>query len=262
MMQKFADGGITMNCQIVLCPEINDGAHLARSLADLAAMYPRVNSVSIIPVGLTCHREGLYPLRLFREEEAKEVVATVEQFAQKCLEEKGSRIFWCSDEFYIQAGLPIPDDAFYEDYTQLENGVGMLRLLRTEFDAAFRDGAVCAPPPFSVACGVAAAPFLQEIVDMALEKCHTKGTVYPIENNFFGKTITVSGLITGGDLIAQLEGKDLGERLLLPVNMLRHGEDVFLDDVTLAQVSQRLGVRVIPVNQDGFDLWDAISGEK
>lgn len=262
LMGKFAQGGITMNCQIVLCPEINDGEHLKRSLEDLAAMYPQVNSVSIIPVGLTCHREGLYPLRLFREDEAKRVVETVEEFAQACLERLGSRIFWCSDEFYIQAGLPIPPDEFYEDYTQLENGVGMLRLLRTEFDAAFREAEECDATPFSIACGEAAAPFLREIVDIAQEKCHTKGKVYPIENDFFGKTITVSGLVTGGDLMAQLAGKALGERLLLPVNMLRHGEDVFLDDVTLAQVSQRLGVPVIPVDQDGFDLWEAISGQK
>lgn len=262
LMKQFAQSGITMNCQIVLCPEINDGEHLTRSLKDLAAMYPQVNSVSIIPVGLTCHREGLYPLRLFREEEARQVVEAVEIFGQDCLARLGSRIFWCSDEFYIQAGLPIPPDEFYEDYTQLENGVGMLRLLRTEFDAAFREGEECEAPPFSIACGEAAAPFLREIIDIAQEKCHTKGKVYPIENRFFGKTITVSGLVTGGDLMDQLAGQELGERLLLPVNMLRHGEDVFLDDVTLEQVSRRLGVPVIPVKQDGFDLWDAISRQR
>lgn len=261
LMKQFAQSGITMNCQIVLCPEINDGEHLTRSLKDLAAMYPQVNSVSIIPVGLTCHREGLYPLRLFREEEARQVVEAVETFGQDCLARLGSRIFWCSDEFYIQAGLPIPPDEFYEDYTQLENGVGMLRLLETEWKGACLTAPeTLSAPPFSLATGVAAAPFLQEIIDRGAESCHTKLNyrVYPIVNHFFGTTITVAGLITGQDLIAQLRGQDLGERLLIAQNMLRHGEHVFLDDVSLEEVSETLGVPVIPVAQDGFALFDAI----
>ncbi len=260
LMAKFARAGITMNCQVVTCPGINDGVHLQRTMDDLAAMYPQVNTVSIVPVGLTRHRQGLYPLEPYTPETAAQVVDMVEAKAERCLREFGSRVFWCSDEFYIQAGRAIPEDAFYEDYTQLENGVGMLRLLRTEFDSALSLQEEASPAPYAIACGVAAAPFLREIVDKAAEKCHTKGTVYPIVNHFFGETVTVSGLITGHDLIDQLQGKDLGRRLLLPVNMLRHGQDVFLDDVTLAQVSQALGVPVQPVNQDGFDLCDAIFG--
>lgn len=262
LMRRFAASGITMNCQIVSCPGLNDGPHLRRTMADLAEMYPGVGSVSVVPVGLTRHREGLYPLEPYTPKAAAAVVDMVEAFAEDCLKKYGTRLFWCSDEFYLQAGRDIPDDAYFEDYTQLENGVGMLRLLMTEFDSALGLQPEKRVSRFSVACGVAAAPFLRQIVDKAAPKCHTKGNVYPIVNRFFGETITVSGLVTGGDLMDQLAGVGLGERLLLPVNMLRHGQDVFLDDVTLAQVSARLGVRVVPVNQDGFDLCDAIFDEK
>ena len=263
LMEGFAAAHIVMNCQIVACPGLNDGAQLQKSMEDLVRLHPWVNSVSVVPVGLTRHREGLYPLEPYDAAGARAVVEQVEAFAQTCLERLGSRVFWCSDEFYLRAGLPIPPDEYFEDYTQLENGVGMLRLLRTEFDSALKlADPVEGVRPYAIACGVDAAAWMEEIVDRAAEKCHTKGKVYPIVNHFLGQTITVSGLVTGGDLIDQLRGRDLGERLLLPVNMLRHGEDVFLDDVTLAQVSRELGVEVVPVNQDGFDLWDAISEEK
>ena len=258
LMGRFAAAGITMNCQIVFCPGVNDGPHLQRTMDDLAAMYPGVNSVSVVPVGLTKFREGLYPLEPYTPETAGAVVDMVEDYARQCLERYGTRLFWCSDEFYLQAGRDIPADESFEDYTQLEHGVGMLRLVMTEFHAALELQTEKNAAPFAVACGVAAAPFLQEIVDKAALKCHTVGKVYSIVNRFFGETITVSGLVTGGDLMDQLAGRDLGERLLIPVNMLRHGQDVFLDDVTLEQVSKRLGVRVTPVNQDGFDLCDAI----
>ncbi len=258
-MKRFAQAGIVMNCQIVSCPGINDGEELRRSMEDLAALYPGVNSVSVVPVGLTKHREGLCKLEPYDRDTAGAVVDLVEEYARVCREKLGTALFWCSDEFYLKAGRPLPEDGYYEDYTQLENGVGMLRLLHTEFRSALslqEEGEV---RPFSIATGVAAAPFLGEIVDMAKEKCHTMDShIYPIVNHFLGETIDVAGLITGGDLIGQLKGKPLGERLLLPVNMLRHGEDVFLDDVTLAQVERELGVKVRPVNQDGFDLCDAI----
>lgn len=259
IMKRFAAAHIIMNCQVVACPDINDGEHLQRTMEDLAALYPNVKSVSVVPVGLTCHREGLYPLQPYDAVRAAAVLDQVEAFAEDCLRKHGSRIFWCSDEFYLRAERPIPDDAYFEDYTQLENGVGMLRLLRTEFDSALRlADPVESVRPYTIACGVDAAAWMQEIVDSAAEKCHTKGNVHPIVNHFLGETITVSGLVTGGDLIAQLRGCDLGERLLIPVNMLRHGEDVFLDDVTLADVERELKVEVIPVNQDGFDVCDAI----
>ncbi|NCB64225.1 MAG: DUF512 domain-containing protein [Clostridia bacterium] len=263
MMTRFAEAGITMNCQIVVCPGINDGPALQKSMEDLEALYPGVNSVSIVPVGLTKHRQGLYELKPYGKETAGAVLDMVEGAGKLCRERHGTTLFWCSDELYLRAERPIPGDEYYEDYTQLENGVGMLRLLRTEFDSALSmEDEVESVRPYSTACGVDAGDWIREIVDSAASKCHTMGRVYPITNDFLGETVTVSGLVTGGDLIAQLRGKDLGERLLLPVNMLRHGEDVFLDDLTLADVERELRVKVIPVNQDGFDLCDAIFERK
>ena len=263
IMRDFAGAKITMNCQIVACPGLNDGPQLQRSMEDLADLYPWVNSVSIVPVGITRYREGLYPLRPYQQEEAYAVAKLVEGFAAGCRETHGTSLFWCSDEFYLKAGLPIPEDEYYEDYTQLENGVGMLRLLGTEFHAASVGAEITEKIlPFSIATGVAAAPFLRKIIDREATKCHTEleYTVYPIKNFFFGETIDVAGLITGRDLIAQLQGKPLGTRVLISKTMLRHGETVFLDDVTLEEVSQQLGVLVKPVEQDGFELFEAIFG--
>ena len=211
-------------------------------------------------MGLTKYRQGLAELRPYEQAEAAAVIDMVEEYGRVCRERQGTTLFWCSDEFYLRAERPLPDGEYYEEYTQLENGVGMLRLLMTEFASALSmtdpaEGIT----PFSVATGMAAGPFILQLVDMAASKCHTmKGQVYPLVNNFFGETIDVAGLITGKDLINQLRGRDLGEKLLLPVNMLRHGEDVFLDDITIADVERELKVRVRPVNQDGFDLCDAI----
>ena len=262
-MKRFAAAHITMNAQIVACPGLNDGAALQQSMEDLALLYPQVNSVSIVPVGVTKYREGLYPLRPFEREEAVTMVKQVEAFAAHCLEEHGSSIFWCSDECYLRAELPLPEDEYYEEYTQLDNGVGMLRLLAVECHGASL-GVEEVPPvaPFSIATGVSAAPFLREIIDSAAVNCHTElnYTVHPIRNYFFGETIDVAGLITGGDLIAQLKGKQLGERLLIAKNMLRHGETVFLDDITLEEVEQALRIPIVVVGQDGFELFEAVFG--
>lgn len=263
IMRQFAAANITMNCQIVSCPGLNDGPALTRSMQDLAELYPQVNSVSIVPVGVTKWRQDLYPLRPYEVDEAEGVITQVEAFAEQCRKQYGSSIFWCSDEFYIRAGRPLPKDEYYEQYTQLENGVGMLRLLETECRGASM-GAPSIPPvaPFSIATGVAAAPFLREMIDSTARACDTElnYTVYPIRNLFFGETIDVAGLITGGDLMRQLQGKDLGARVLIAKNMLRHGETVFLDDVTLEEVEQALGVPVVPVGQDGFELFEAVFG--
>ena len=263
-MRTVAQAGIVMNCQIVACPGLNDGAVLQQSMEDLASLYPQVKSVSVGPVGLTRHRQGLYPLRPYTPEGAGAVVDQVESFAARCLAQRGSRIFWCSDEFYLQAGRALPEDGFYEEYTQLENGVGMLRLLETEWKGAVMTAPEVLPPvaPFSIATGVAAAPFLREIIDSGAATCHTKldYQVYPVKNHFFGESITVAGLLTGQDLLAQLKGRNLGTRVLLPQNTLRHGETVFLDDMTVEELSQGLGVPVVPVDQDGFALFEAIFG--
>jgi len=260
-MRRFAEAGITMNCQIVCCPGLNDGEELERSMRDLASMYPAVHSVSIVPVGLTKYRESLYELTPFNAESAAETIDLVTKFGDKCIEKYGSRIFFCSDELYIKAGREIPEDEFFEDYAQLENGVGMLRLQEFEFDCALRCSDECGGVSFSVACGESAAPFLEKLIFKAKEKYgNINGRVYAIRNDFFGHSINVSGLITGQDLVAQLKGKDLGERLFITQNMLRREEMDFLDDVTLEDASASLGVPIYPVEQDGGCLCDAFLG--
>ena len=264
VMKQFAQAGIEMNCQIVACPGVNDGPALERTLDDLSGLYPAVTSVAVVPVGVTKFREGLCRIEPYTREQAAALLDQVEQFAAAFLEKQGTSLAWCSDEFYLIAGRPLPEKAYYEDMDQLENGVGMLRLLLQQAELALEDEGQTEVAPFSVATGLSAAPFVQEIVDKIREKCgNIKGMVYPIVNRFFGETITVSGLITGTDLIEQLNGKDLGKRLLIPDNMLRAGERVFLDDVTVEQLEEALGVAVIPVPADsGFDLADAILGRE
>ena len=186
IMRRFSDGGITMNCQIVCCPDLNDGAQLQRTMHDLAALYPKVHSVSIVPVGLTKFREGLYPLTPFTPEHAAETLDLVNAFGDECVKKFGARIFFCADELYLKAGRELPPEEFYEEFTQLENGVGMLRLQQTEFRSAL---SLSDPPdgvPFSMAAGVSAAPFLEKLLCTAQEKYATiKGHVYAIENDFF-----------------------------------------------------------------------------
>ena len=264
VMKQFAQAGIEMNCQIVACPGVNDGPALERTLADLSGLYPAVTSVAVVPVGVTKFREGLCRIEPYTREQAAALLDQVEQFAAAFLEKQGTSLAWCSDEFYLIAGRPLPEKAYYEDMDQLENGVGMLRLLLHQAELALEDEGQTEVAPFSVATGLSAAPFVQEIVDKIREKCgNIKGMVYPIVNRFFGETITVSGLITGTDLIEQLRGRELGKRLLIPDNMLRAGERVFLDDVTVEQLEEALGVAVIPVPADsGFDLADAILGRE
>ena len=262
IMGRFAKAGITMNCQIVCCPGLNDGETLMQSMRELEALYPQVHSVSIVPVGLTKFREGLYPLTLFTREHAAETLDMVDAFGAECIRRHGSRIFWCGDEMYIKAGREIPPDEFYEEYTQLENGVGMLRLMETEFSSALKLGGEPDGRPFSIATGVSAAPYFQILLDKAKEKYpEIKGKIYPIVNDFFGHSINVTGLITGGDLIAQLKDKELGERLLISQNMLRRAEMDFLDDVKLEEASAALGLPIYPIEQDGFALFDAVCGE-
>ena len=210
IMRRFAQASITMNCQIVSCPGINDGPALDRTLLDLADMAPAVNSISVVPVGVTKYREGLYPLRPYTQQEAAALIDQVEAFAAAHKAQHGTSLVWCSDEFYLLAGRPLPQEDYYEEFTQLDNGVGMLRLLRQEFCRGLdlmEPDEMEGTTPFSIATGVSAAPFLTELIDLAREKCgKIEGTVYPIRNDFFGETITVAGLVTGGDLIAQLRG--------------------------------------------------------
>jgi len=261
IMHRFARAGIVMNCQIVCCPGINDGEELKRSMSELAAMYPQVRSVSVVPLGVTKFREGLYPLTPYTAELAADTIDTVEAFAQECLQKLGSRIFFCGDELYLKAGREIPGDEYYEDYVQLENGVGMLRLLETEFKSALSLSDEPGEIDFSIATGVAAAPFFERLCRMASERYpQIKGRVYPIKNDFFGHSVDVAGLVTGGDLIAQLKGRELGNFLLISQNMLRRQEQDFLDDVTLKDAIRELNLPIYPIEQDGFALWDAMCG--
>ena len=261
-IRAFCKAGIVMNGQIVVCPGWNDGDQLRRTLRDLTEM--QFSSCSLVPVGITKYRQGLAKLRPVDAATAAEIIDIADEYGRENLERFGTRRFFCADELFLRAGRPLPEEDYYEEFTQLDNGVGMLRLLRQEFrrgldlmEAEEMERTV----PFSIATGVSAAPFLTELVELARKKCgKIEGTVYPIRNDFFGETIVVAGLVTGGDLIAQLRGKKLGERLLIPANMLRHGERVFLDDVSLDDVERALGVPVIPVEQDGYELLDAMCG--
>jgi NifB/MoaA-like Fe-S oxidoreductase len=231
-------------------------------MEDLAAMYPGVHSVSIVPVGLTKYREGLDKLTPFTPEHAAETIAQVTRFSELCLEKHGTRIFFCGDELYLKAGIELPPDEFYEEHTQLENGVGMIRLLETEFRSALKLSDGVDGVPFSIACGTSVAPFFEKLVAVARERYpELDGRVYAIENDFFGRSINVSGLVTGGDLIAQLRGRELGRRLFISQNMLRREEMDFLDDVKLEDAVLALGVPIYPIEQDGFALFDAMAGE-
>ena len=261
LMREFAEAGIVMNCQIVCCPGINDGAVLDKTMRDLAGLYPQVRSVSVVPVGLTKYRDGLYPLTSFTCELADQLICQVEAFADKCLKEYGSRIIFCSDELYIKAGRKLPPDEYYEEHIQLDNGVGMIRLLETEFRSALSLAGQPDGVPFSIVAGEAVAPYLEELLKTAQSQFPAlRGRVYVIRNDFFGSEINVTGLITGGDMISQLRGKDIGERLIISQNMLRHPEMDFLDDVTIDRAEKELGVRIVPVRQDGFELLDAMFG--
>ncbi len=259
-LPRFAQAGIDINCQLVLCPGWNDGAQLERSLNDLCALMPQLNSVAAVPVGLTKYREGLTPLRLFMKDEAGAVIDTMTACGDRLLKEYGRRVIYPSDEFYIIAERPLPPPSFYEDYAQLENGVGALTLLREEFYEALdrRAASVSHAPKTVLATGMAALPYITALVNDAKAACPSiDAQVVGVRNDFFGETITVAGLITGKDLIAGLRGVD-AERLLIPDSMLRYDGECFLDDVTIAEVEEALGMRVQTVVVSGGALVDAL----
>lgn len=255
LLDRFAEARITMNCQLVVCEGLNDGKELERSLNDLKALYPAVNSISVVPFGMTRHREGLYPLKPTSKEGAGNIIDIVEKFADSCLDEFGTRLAWCGDELYLKAGRKLPNADYYEDYTQFENGIGMLPLFCEEFEIALPDYHGKTARPFTIATGAAAYPTISKLIDELKTVCHNLSSqVIEIRNDFFGHGVSVAGLITGQDLLAQLKGKELGERVLISANMLRDGGDVFLDDMTPQQLSEQLGVQIVPVEIDGADL--------
>ncbi|MGN0997328.1 MAG: DUF512 domain-containing protein [Candidatus Ventricola sp.] len=260
-LRRFADNGMSFHCQVVLCPGINDGAELDRTLSDLASLAPHALTVALVPVGLTRYREHLYPLRPYTREEALGVVRQAEAFQRRMLPEHGTRFVFPSDEFYQLAGLPIPDAESYEDFPQFENGVGLLARLRDEFETALRldpDASGARPRRVIMATGTSVAPFMESLV-LSHPIPGVQIAIRPIVNRFFGETVTVSGLITGQDLVAQLLGAQADE-ILITKSMLREGEDIFLDDMTLDEAQAKLGVRITPVPDDGADLLDALRG--
>lgn len=272
-LQAFYEGHVEMNGQIVCCKGVNDKEELRRSITDLMEYLPFMRSVSVVPAGISRFREGLYPIELFTKEEAVQIIEMIESYQQVCYEKYGLHFVHASDEFYILAGKEFPKEERYDGYIQLENGVGMMRLLMEEFETAYK--ASCKGVRYhtlkhtlkrklTVATGQLAASTLEEFARRLME-------AYPgliiqvctIRNDFFGETITVSGLITGQDLISQLKerqaaGENLGEALLIPVNMLRSGEQVFLDDVTVEDVEHALGIHVVPVESGGQDFVNAV----
>ena len=256
-MKKLADAGISLCGQIVLCRGINDGEELIRSMRDLTTLFPAMQSVSIVPAGLTKFREKLYPLTLYTKEEAREVISIIDGIANEMKEKHGQRVFYAADELYLKAELPLPSEEYYEGYSQIENGVGMITSMRDEFDDELEYieellPEFKAPRCVSVATGVAAYDSLVSMAKRLEDKVPgLKINVYKIINYFFGESITVAGLLTGKDIFEQLRGKDLGECLFFPENMLRAGEDIFLDDMTPDTLSDKLGVRVAPGSNDG-----------
>lgn len=266
-LRRLADAGIRLCGQIVLCRGINDGEELTRTMHDLAALYPAMGSVSVVPAGLTRYREGLYPLSPFTPEECRAVIAQVTDFGDKCRAALGARIFCCADEFYLKAGLPMPEEEYYGDYEQIENGVGMIRSLISEFDAElpFLDEYVPDRAAFhrhiSLATGKAAGDTMQLLAGKLMALLPgLRIDVHVIENRFFGSEITVAGLLTGKDLAEQLAGQDLGEELLIPATMLRAEGDLFLCGMTPGELSRILGVKVIPTKGEGAALLAAFLG--
>ncbi len=262
IMRELADAGIRLRAQIVLCKGINDGENLLRSMADLKSLYPAISSVSVVPVGLTKYREGLEPLEPFTGEDSEKVLDMIEAFTDKCVEELGTRLIYPSDEFFLSANRPLPTAEYYEDFEQIENGVGMLARYKENLDELTEE---LEKEPinknFSMITGYAAAPFFENTVIPALkEKLEgLECKVYPIKNDFFGEKITVAGLITGRDVIAQLKGKDLGDALIIPTVMLR--ENAFLDDVTVSDIESELGVKAIVSGPEPCDLYEALTGK-
>ncbi len=261
IMQKLYDNGIIMNCQIVLCPGYNDGEELSYTISELYKMNECVKSVSVVPIGLTRHREGLCPMAAVDREKAKKIIVEIEKWQKKALLEVGTGFVYASDEIYLKAGYDIPESKAYHGFPQIENGVGMIASMREEFYDALSDAPEkCGDKNITLVCGVAPYDFLSSLADAVKVKYpNINITVEKIINDFFGHEITVSGLLCGCDIIAQLKDKKLTGTLIITKNMLRDGENVLLDDITTEDIEKALGVKIIAVGDDGYELLNAIT---
>ncbi len=260
-IERLDSAGISINAQLVLCKGINDGNELSRSLSDLCKL-DNIESIAIVPCGLTGHREGLYPLESFDSASASEVIDIADSFGEKNLSSRGFRLVYPSDEFYLLSGRELPDEDYYDGYPQLENGVGMIRSDTEEFLECLENlPEMEYNRKVTVATGFAACDFISSLASRAMEKYPRLAvSVRAIRNDFFGGSVTVSGLVTGGDIIKQLKDTDLGDELLIPENMLRNEGDLFLDNVSLSDVSEALGVDVTVVPRGGYPLCEAMTG--
>lgn len=269
-VDKLHEAGIVMNGQIVLCKGVNDGAELERSISDLTKYLPGLESVSVVPVGISKYRDGLYPLEPFEKEDAKEVLSMIHKWQDKVFPKYGKHFIHASDEWYILAEEEVPEESRYDGYLQLENGVGMLRLLEEEFKDAqdtLKEKKILpderTKDVISMATGKLAFPYIKKLAERMKETVPGLTIhVYEIVNEFFGERITVSGLLTGQDICRQLKGKELGNRLLLPQNVLRSGESIFLDDLTLTDVEKALQVKIDIVKSSGYDFVESVMGRK
>ena len=269
-VERFYEAGIEMNGQIVLCKGINDKEELKRTVQDLYQYLPHLKSVSIVPVGLSKYREGLYPLEPFAKSDAVELLDFVQEWQQKAVKEYGLHFLHASDEWYILADRELPQEETYDGYLQLENGVGMVRLMLTEFEDAYsekeqqikQEEIRYREETISLITGMLVYPYILEMATKLMELCPSKKIqVIPITNHFFGEKITVTGLLTGHDIVEQCQGKSLGNRLLLPENVLRSGEMILLDDMTVEELKNALQVPVDIVKSSGYDFVDAIFAE-
>ena len=267
IIKRLADAGISLNTQLVLCPGVNDGKELEYSINELSEMYPSVQSIACVPVGLTKFREGLYPLEPYTKETAGETIDIIERFSDSFKQKHGIRLCYPADEFFIKAQRPMPDEEYYDDYPQIDNGIGLWTSLKTEFYQALEscdDKAV--NTEITLVTGVAAYPLLKELCAAAENKFGVKINTVEINNNFFGENITVAGLLTGKDLIEQLSGRKLGEKLLIPLVMTidytSHSTDKnkFLDDITLKQAETQLATKIVAVPNNGAELLKSILG--
>lgn len=264
-IDMFAAAGIKMNCQLVLCPGINDSEELRRTIEKLASLYPEVQSIAAVPVGLTAYRDGLEKIEPFNADTAKKVLDIINGYGDRFEKEYGVRLVYPADEFYVICGLDTPAYEYYGDFLQLENGVGMCTLLRHDFSEALSTAPKAVPDrKISIATGEASYKIIKHLVDMAQDKWHNlECRVYKIDNDFFGRSISVTGLICGQDLIKQLKDAELGECLLISDSMLDSENARFLDDATPPEVESALGVpvRAVPCN-GGYELLSALIGEE